>query len=202
MSTIEYYNTNATEYAASTVHANVSALYDHFLPYLAPDASILDLGCGSGRDSKFFIDAGYHVTAVDGSQELCLLASEYINQPVRHLLFADLDYHEQFDAVWACASLLHVPKMEIHGIFQKISIALKNHGILYLSFKYGNSERDSGERLFSDYTESDIPWLVENTDFSVIEFWQSLDVRSNRTTEKWLNIIFRKVESFDPTAIV
>lgn len=197
MSTIEYYNKNATQYATSTVHANVSALYDHFLPYLGPDASILDLGCGSGRDSKFFIDSGFRVTSVDGSQELCLLASEYIHQPVRHLLFADLDYCEQFDAVWACASLLHVPKTEIQEIIQKISIALKNQGIFYLCFKYGDSERKVGERIFSDYTESDIPWLFDNTDFSVLEFWLSQDVRSDRTTENWLNIICRKAENAD-----
>lgn len=192
MSTIEYYNNNAEKYFESTLNADVSALYEHFVSKIKQSASILDLGCGSGRDSKYFLDAGYQVTAVDGSGELCRIASELIHQPVRQLLFEDLDYHEEFDAVWACASLLHVPKAEIQDIMQKVCKALKPHGILYFSVKYGNTERTVGERSFSDYTEADIPWLLKDTGLEIVEHWISLDVRQGRDSEKWLNLIAHK----------
>lgn len=192
MSTIEYYNKNAEKYSDSTLNADVSGLYDHFIPKIQKTASILDLGCGSGRDSKYFLDAGYHVTAVDGSGELCRLASELIHQPVRMLLFKDLDYHEEFDAVWACASLLHVPKTEIHDIMLKVSESIKPDGILYMSVKHGNSERTDGERSFSDYSEADIPLLLNGTGLELVEHWISQDVRQGRNTEKWLNLIAHK----------
>ena len=192
VNTIEYYNKNAEKYTETTLHADVSALYEHFVSKIKKPASILDLGCGSGRDSKYFLDAGYRVTAIDGSRELCQIASELIQQPVRQLLFEDLDYHEEFDAVWACASLLHVPKSEIHDIMRKVCEALKPDGILYFSVKYGTEERTVGERSFSDYTEADIPWLLKDTGLEIVEHWISQDVRQGRNSEKWLNLISHK----------
>ena len=116
MSTLDYYNVNADTYFEDTVRADVTSLYSHFEGLIKPGASILDLGCGSGRDSKHFLDAGFTVTAVDGSQELCKRAEMLLAVPVRNLLFQDLDYSEQFDAVWACASLLHVPRHDIQTV--------------------------------------------------------------------------------------
>jgi len=192
MSTIDYYNKNAALFSEGASSVDVTALYSHFLPKIEKKASILDLGCGNGRDSKYFKDAGYQVTSVDGSSELCRIAEGMIGQPVRNILFSELDYAEEFDAVWACASLLHVPKSEIHPILLKVSAALKPSGILYASFKYGNTERFSGERFYSDYSETDIPWLLDGTDLQCIEFWTSHDVRLDRSSDQWLNIICRK----------
>ena len=137
-STLAYYNKNADLFVASTANAEMSAQYSTFLRHLKPSASILDLGCGSGRDSKFFLDAGYYVEAVDGSSELCNIASSFIGKNVRQLMFEELDYVEMFDAVWACASLLHIPKAGLPNILHKIGNALKENGIIYASFKYGN----------------------------------------------------------------
>ena len=192
MSTIEYYNKNAEKFCESTLDADVSAPYKHLIPKIKRTATILDLGCGSGRDSKYFLDAGYQVMAVDGSRELCRIASELIRRPVRQLLFENLDYHEEFDAVWACASLLHVPKSVIRDIMLKVSEAIKPDGILYMSVKYGNSERIDGERSFSDYTEAEIPWLMKDTGLEVVEHWLSHDVRLDRDSDKWLNLIAHK----------
>ena len=193
MSTLDYYNQNAETYIAGTINADVTALYSHFEPLLKPAASILDLGCGSGRDSKYFLEKGFNVTAVDGSVEFCKRASEYLGVPARQLLFEDLDYESVFDAVWACASLLHVPKDDLLSVLEKVGLAMKPSGILYASFKYGTEERKVGGRLFSDFTEEDIPWLTEaNPEFSLVKSWLSGDVRDERAGEKWLNIIWRK----------
>lgn len=159
LSTLDYYNVNADTYFEDTVRADVTSLYSHFEGLIKPGASILDLGCGSGRDSKHFLDAGFTVTAVDGSQELCKRAEMLLAVPVRNLLFQDLDYSEQFDAVWACASLLHVPRHDIQTVLKKVADAVVPEGIAYASFKYGSGERISNGRYFSDYTEKDIPWL-------------------------------------------
>ncbi len=193
MSTLDYYNLNAESYISNTVGADVSDLYAHFEPLLQTGASILDLGCGSGRDSRHFLDAGFRVTAIDGSSEFCRLASAYLGMPVRQLLFSELDYEAEFDAVWACASLLHVPRNELYSVLGLVVKALKPGGILYMSFKYGSEQRESGGRLFSDYSERDIEWIGQaDPDLIYLSHWISGDVRQDRSGERWLNLLFRK----------
>ena len=106
--TISYYNQNALEYFVKTVNVPMQNLYDKFEIYLKSGDKILDLGCGSGRDSKYFLSKGYDVVSVDGSIEICRLAEKYIGKYVRNIFFDELDYVNEFDAVWASASLLHV----------------------------------------------------------------------------------------------
>lgn len=188
--TILYYNHNATEYVKSTVNADMSNQYSAFLKYLSPGAFILDLGCGSGRDSRYFIEQGYRVEAVDGSPELCIIASEYIKQPVRNLMFQDLDYTNIFDAVWACSTLLHLDRIALLSVMKKISIALKDDAILYVSFKYGSHSGDRNGRFFLDLTENAFIEIVEQIKaFHVLDLSISNDVRPNRGDEKWLNAL-------------
>lgn len=191
--TIGYYNKNAADFAASTAGVDLSAQYAAFLQYLRPGDSILDLGCGSGRDSKFFLEHGYRVEAIDGSSELCAIASEYIKQPVRHLLFQDLDYINAFEAVWACSSLLHVEKNSLPTILAKIGDALKPNGILYASFKYGTFSGERNGRYFLDLTENGLNELAENSKvFHVQKASISHDARPDRSNEKWLNAFLVK----------
>lgn len=123
--TLEYYNRTAQDYTADTLHADVSGLYPFFLTHLPPNATILDLGCGPGRDSKCFLEKGYRVLSIDGSEELCKIASTHTGQPVLCQTFEALDYTQEFDGVWACASLLHVPKTRLPKVLENISRALK-----------------------------------------------------------------------------
>lgn len=138
----------------------MSHLYRRFLPLIPEGGRILDLGCGSGRDSRYFLEKGFQVTAIDGSAELCRLASKYIGQEVLCMDFADLAFENCFDGVWACASLLHVPRDSIKDILARIHRALACGGVLYASFKAGKGERTRGERFFSDYGQEDMGSLV------------------------------------------
>ena len=191
--TLEYYDKNAIAFFAGTVNIDMSSLYKRVEAYLKPNAHILDLGCGSGRDSKYFLNRGYHVTAVDGSEQLCQLASEVIGQEVLHLRFRDLNFHEEFDAVWACASLLHVEKGQMTAVLQRIFKSIKPGGILYASYKYGDTQRIKDNRLFNDYMERDLEMLFSGIDGAVVkEWWISGDVRAERKNEKWLNVVVRK----------
>jgi len=191
--TLEYYDKNAIAFFAGTVNIDMSSLYKRVEAYLKPNAHILDLGCGSGRDSKYFLNRGYHVTAVDGSEQLCQLASEVIGQEVLHLRFRDLNFHEEFDAVWACASLLHVEKGQMTAVLQRIFKSIKPGGILYASYKYGDTQRIKDNQLFNDYMERDLEMLFSGIDGAVVkEWWISGDVRAERKNEKWLNVVVRK----------
>lgn len=120
-----YYEENAAEFFESTVTADMVDLYTSFLSMVSPGGRILDLGCGSGRDSKYFIRQGFQVEAMDGSPALCRLASEFIGQEVFCAQIEEMDYQQEFDGIWACASLIHAEKKEMQGVLEKVKQALK-----------------------------------------------------------------------------
>lgn len=188
--TLNYYNQNADSFIAGTASADMSAQYQFFLKHVPEKAKLLDLGCGSGRDSAYFASLGFDVVAVDGSAELCKRVKGIYGIDAVCALFEDLSFDAEFDAVWACASLLHVSKEDMPNILKKVSDALKPEGILYASFKYGNAERISNGRFFNDYTETDIDALLtEENQLKLLECWITEDVRPDRSGEQWLNFI-------------
>ena len=109
--------------------------------YVKPGGLILDAGCGSGRDSKYFLEHGYRVVAMDASEEICRLASAYLGQAVQWRRFEEITEKGRYDGIWACASLLHVPYAELPEIIAKLGEALVDGGVLYASFKYGGEEK-------------------------------------------------------------
>lgn len=117
--TLQYYNQNAGSFVSGTVHADLTDTLNRFLSRLEPGAAILDFGCGSGRDIKYFLEHGYQVEAIDGSEELCKIASAYTGIPVRQMYFQDLDVREQYDGIWACSSILHLEKTELRSVLKK-----------------------------------------------------------------------------------
>lgn len=191
--TINYYNLNADAFVAGTRDADMSDHYRTFLKYLTPGCKLLDLGCGSGRDSAWFAANGFAVTAVDGSAELCKRVKANYGIDAICMQFEDLSFRAEFDAVWACASLLHVGKADMSAILGKVSDALKPGGVLYASYKYGSQERFFKGRYFSDYTEQDLPVLLtpENR-LTLLEYWITEDVRPDHAGERWLNLIAKK----------
>jgi len=191
--TLDYYNENAEAFFQDTACADMSHLYSRFLPLLPAGGRILDLGCGSGRDSRFFLEQGFQVTAVDGSEELCRLASRYIGREVLCMDFQDLAFENCFDGVWACASLLHVPRDSIKDILARIHRALARGGVLYASFKAGNGERTRGDRLFNDYSQEDMESLFAVEDgWEICENLLTGDVREGRENEQWVNVVAKK----------
>ena len=190
--TNEYYKNNSQDFFASTVNADVSDLYDHFLKYMPDGARILDLGCGSGRDTKAFTERGYRVDAMDGSAELCRMASEYTGIDVRCAVFSEVNSVDEYDAIWACASLLHIDECELKCVLPKLLSALKENGIMYMSFKYGDFEGERDGRFFLDMNESKMRSVLDTVKgISIVEEWITDDVMPNREL-RWYNVIIRK----------
>lgn len=111
--TIQYYDQNAAYFVENTRDVDFHVIQDEFLEKLPAEAQILDLGCGSGRDTKYFLEHGYQVNAIDGSSELCALATEYTGIPVKCQMFQEWDEQEVYDGIWACSSLLHLSYGEL-----------------------------------------------------------------------------------------
>ena len=191
--TINYYNQNAENFIANTQNADMHPTQERFLRLLDANTSILDFGCGSGRDTKYFLEKGYQVTATDGSAELCRLASEFTGIKVKEMLFQELDAINQYDGIWACSSILHLPKKELIPVIQKMCEALKDNGIIYTSFKYGDFEGERNGRYFTDFTEKTFQEVIEKVpELMIEEHWITSDVRPGRGEEKWLNLLLRK----------
>lgn len=189
-----YYTANAQAYCAETRAFDVGDLYRPFLDQLADDAHILELGCGSGRDSKAFMDKGYTVTPVDGNAEVAACAEQYLGRPVVVTTFQALDYHKAFDGVWASASLLHCPRPQLPGLLTRISQALKDGGVAYLSFKWGDADSvDDRGRHFTNLTEDSLTGLLGAlTGFAVIKIWtETKPLRDGE--QQWVNALVRKV---------
>ena len=192
--TLKYYAKNTEEFIASTLEADMSKTQEKFLSLLPKGAHILDLGCGSGRDSLCFLQKGFQVTAVDGSEELAKFASELIGQEVIVSDFKDLVLPTaSFDAIWASASLLHVHSEALPGILAKVIDLAKPGAIFYMSFKYGDYEGERGGRYYTDLNEARFADLMQKSGRSleIIEQWVAKDVRPDKP-ELWLNTFARK----------
>lgn len=193
--TLQYYNEQAADFVANTRDSDMHQQYAFFLDQVKSGGSILDLGCGSGRDSRYFIEHGYPVIAMDGAVELCQMAEQYIGQKVFQLTFDQISWKNEFDGVWACASLLHCQIDTLPGILQRIVDSLKKEGIMYLSFKYGDFSGWRNGRYFTDLNEERLSVLISHVpEVTVIKTFLSGDVRPERQQEQWLNILLQKTK--------
>ena len=176
--TLDYYNRNADIFTSTTVDVEFTDIQDWFLKFLEPGALILDFGCGSGRDSRYFLSKGFRVEACDGSEEMVRAASKTAGIPVRKMLFEELDEEE----------------------LAKMERALKKDGAVYVSFKYGTFEGERNGRYFTDMTMDRLQERLAaaagkygGKGLQVASSRITGDVRPGRENEKWLNVILRKI---------
>ena len=182
------------EFIDSTVNVDFTMTQNKFMNKLQAGCHILDFGCGSGRDSKCFINKGFQVTAIDGSIELCKYASELTGLNVKHMYFQELCDIDVYDAIWACSSILHLPYSDLKDVMAKMIVALKQNGIIYTSFKYGKYEGERNGRYFIDMDDDKFKnFIINYPNITVEELWITGDVRPGRSNEQWLNVILRKL---------
>lgn len=197
--TLAYYQTNAEKFVQDTLQVDMSDIYLRFLQQLPKGAQgILDLGCGSGRDSLFFAKNGFDVTAVDGSEALleyakCYHKHELITwQCIEFRQLMERRWSREFSGIWACASLLHLPIEDVAAVIQYGLDILEEQGIFYLSFKYGDVEKFKDGRFFCDMNE--VRWekiWLRLQHAECVDVWMTEDKRPQRQ-EKWFNILLKK----------
>ena len=191
--TIQYYNEHGEEFCTGTFSVDMSERRDRFLAYLQPGSRILDAGCGSGRDTLVFLQAGYQVDAIDASEEICRIASQKTGIFVRQQRFEELEGQELYDGIWACASLLHVAAVDLPDVLVRLHRLLKNSGVIYVSFKFGVGERQKEDgRYFNDMREEILCRLLHDAGFNVKEVFITPDMREDRRNENWVNAIAEK----------
>ena len=193
MGTNDYYKENAKSFILDTMNADMSEQYQNFLKFMPKKGKILDLGCGSGRDSLYFQNLGYDCIAVDPIDEFLEHAKAIGVKKVLKGTAEELDFNKEFDGIWASASLLHVKSKDLNDVLKKCARALKKNGVFYCSFKYGTFEGERTERYYVDQTESSILSYIKDTGLEFALVNMSDDVRENRT-DRWLNAILVKTK--------
>ena len=193
--TINYYNENAETFYQNTVDIDLEPFYEKFLRYIPDKGRILDVGCGSGRDSLYFINNGYDVTSIDASEEMVKLSSALTGQSTIHLRIEDIDYQNKFNGIWACASLLHIEKILTEKVLISLGNALKKNGVLYASYKYGANTSILEGRYYNNFDESSFGAVIGNIKkLDIVNQWTTDDLRPSRENEKWLNVLLEKNE--------
>jgi len=190
MKTIDYYNQYADEFTQATLNVDMESLYKPFLAELPESARILDLGCGSGRDTLTFKNKGYQVDAIDYSEVLVERATQLTGIAVKQQSFYEIEAHDEYDGIWACASLLHCDRNRLPDVLKRIHSALRCGGICYMSFKYADREKDG--RAFTDLDEQQAKALLDQLNsVELLHQWSTVDKRPDRS-EEWLNILWKK----------
>lgn len=185
---MRFYDGDPESYSDSTFGNDVSALRARFAARLRPGARVLDLGCGSGRDTVAFRREGFEVVPVDGSEGMCAVAARNTGSEVMRLDIADLDFDGEFDGVWACASLLHLRPEELVSALAGIRRALKEGGAAYVSFKAGSFSGVRDGRWYTDLTAEAVVELAGRAGLEAAEVWESTDPRGT----EWTNAILRR----------
>ncbi|MDZ4867729.1 MAG: class I SAM-dependent methyltransferase [Alphaproteobacteria bacterium] len=192
--TLAFYATEAAAYAAHSEKTGATKALATFLTALPKGAAVLDLGCGTGRDTRALIEAGMTVTAVDGAPEMAREAEKRLGIAVRVQLFENLDDMEVFDGIWANASLLHVPRAGLPAVFARVYRALKPGALLYASFKSGGKDgRDKLDRYYNYLDADEVTALLRGAGA-----WSSIDIKQGRgtgydgTETGWVQVFARK----------
>ncbi len=177
--TKKYYETHASDYFLATHAIKLQPLWEKLSEKLNPDALILDLGCGSGRDVRYFAGQGYQVIGLDYASGLLKLAKTFAQQPLVLADFIASPFRDNtFDAGWAIGSLLHLPRQLISAALTEIHRILKPGSILLTSIKKGSGEKtelDGRHCLFYQPDE----WanrLMENG-YEIIIIEEAVEIR-------------------------
>jgi len=191
--TLNHYNQTADSFWAGTKDHDVTQNYQALLSQFPPTHSltILDFGCGPGRDVKYFKSLGHNPIGLDGCPRFCEMARELTGCDIWHQSFLTLKLPDNyFDAVFANASLFHVPGQQLPRVLTELHATLKPNGILFTSNPRGNDEGWSGSR-YGYYMElKESTHHFEQAGFKVIDHYYRPEGKP-RTQQPWLAMISR-----------
>jgi SAM-dependent methyltransferase len=194
--TLAHYDQRAASFWEGTRDHDVRQNIDALLGAIEakPPFTILDLGCGPGRDLKTFSDAGHVAIGLEGAATFAAMARTFSGCEVWEQDFLKLDLpDERFDGIFANAVLFHVPTQELPRVLAELHAALKLRGVLFSSNPRGDNEEGWNRGRFGAYHD--------------LETWQDFMTRAGfeeisryyrpaglpREQQPWLATVWRKI---------
>jgi len=191
---IKYYDKHCERFVRETFDIDMSSIYQPFLELIPVGGRLLDAGCGSGRDALAFSRLGFKVEAFDGSGRCAEQARKLTGLDVQQLRFDEVTFENEFDGIWACASLLHIRHDALDGVLDRFFRALREKGVAYLSFKEGRQDTQKDGRYFTNFTLSEFDhWIGQSQGWVCLEAWLTEDMRPHRQNELWVNGLIKKI---------
>ena len=188
-----WYDHATDDWINATRNADMSKHYDMFLNNIEKSAEILDIGCGSGRDTKYFIEHGFKTTSLDNSKKMCNLTKKYAGKKsnVLNVDILEIDETHTFDAIWAMASFVHMQENTLKSAFEKINKILKPGGVFYTCLKeVANEYVDDLGRIYPKTSVHMLKEHLTNAGFVDIETY-STDDKLGRGNN-WINLLARQ----------
>lgn len=195
--TIEFYNSNAEDYARATQSNDLSYLYPLLLDRIPSGGVVLDAGSGSGRDTVAFLKQGYRVEAFDASARLAAIATERSGIAVDVCRFEDWIAPEaRYDGIWCFASLLHVAQRDLPDVLSKLGLACRRGGWLFASFKQGTGEvLDDRGRRYTNLTKAMARQLFEESiEFNNVDVWEEPGPSGLGDTTTWVYVVAQRLD--------
>jgi SAM-dependent methyltransferase len=193
--TIAYYDRVAEAFWEGTRHHDVSQNCGAFLDAIQgdPPYSILDLGCGAGRDLSYFQSLGHEAVGLDGSQQFVIMARSHSQCEVLHQDFLAMRLPEgSFDGIFANASLFHVPSQELPRVLLELCRSLKPRGVLFSSNPRGNNEEGFSDGRYVCFFDLDT-WRDHVTSAGFVEvdhYYRPPGLPRHK--QPWLATVWRK----------
>ena len=180
-----FYTLNPQEYIKATFQADMSNEYRFYLHHLKPQGRILEIGFGSARDLLYFKNRGYDVLGIDIEDEFINHAKD-LGLNCKKANIMEFEDDEKFDGIWACSSLIHFPSQDLDKVFNKILSLLKDDGVAYCSFKYGDYEGYIAERYYTYLTKE----KLAKYNLNIVDIHITKDTL-NRGND-WISFIIKK----------
>ena len=195
--TLDHYQQRADAFWEGTRDHDVSQNIATLLKYIESVApyTILDFGCGPGRDLKRFTDLGHIAVGLDGAARFVEMAREYSGCEVFHQDFCQLDLPAaRFDGIFANASLFHVPTRELPRVLHELKASLKANGVLFASNPRGQNEEGWNNGRYGVYhdLESWRRYLVAAGFIELTHYYRPDGLP--REQQPWLASVWRKIE--------
>ena len=196
-STLGHYDRHAQAFWEGTRDHDVSQNRDALLRHIRgkPPFTVLDFGCGPGRDLIAFRALGHQAIGLDGSAQFCAMARAHSGCEVWQQDFLHLELPpEHFDGVFANASLFHVPSTDLPAVLQALFATLKPGGVLFASNPRGNDEEGwQGERYGAFHTLDSWRAYVSAAGFEELEHYYR-PAGQPRHLQPWLATVWRRPE--------
>jgi SAM-dependent methyltransferase len=190
----DYYEENHKSYFSATVNIDPSSFLTPLLKYLHPSATILDIGCGSGRDLLWLTSRGYGATGLERSAGLANLARLHSGCTVLEGDFMDFMYSDyQFDALTSIGSFVHLSHRQLSSVLALVCQSLVPSGLFLITLKKGEGGTHSTDgRVFYLWQEDDLELLFLGNRFEILHC--SRQTSRICAGDKWLGYTLRLIK--------